>query len=232
MFFSSRFPSSNYRCCFQFACIGTRLDLSYDVSVAAKFCANPSPAQYNALRCIIKFLAWTLALNISFFGNAQLLFLTFYNDVDFAMDLDDWRSHSRFIHHGHVLWASRKQANCASSTTEAEYLVASSTTKEIIGHRRLFSILGKPHTSLTLLLTDNPSALQLIKNPKFHRRTKHINVQYHVILEAYSATHILPSHVPTHDQLANIFARALLTDTFRHLGICSTCGLLSIEWEI
>lgn len=32
----------------QFACIGTRPDLSYAVSVAAKYCLNPSPAHCNA----------------------------------------------------------------------------------------------------------------------------------------------------------------------------------------
>ena len=111
------------------------------------------------------------------------------------MDLDDRRSRFGFIlfvNHGLALWASRKQASCASSTTKAEYLAASSTTKEIIWHRRLLSSLGKTLPSPTILFTDNQSALRLIKNLEFHRRTKHIDVQYHVIRKAFLADLILP----------------------------------------
>lgn len=46
--------------CLQFACIGTHLNFSYVVSVAAKYCVNYSPAYCNALRQILKYLAWTM----------------------------------------------------------------------------------------------------------------------------------------------------------------------------
>ena len=164
----SHFPYQTIVGCLQFAYIGTRPDLSYAVSVAAKFCANPSPAHCNALRRILKYLARTLHLGISFSGNNHPLSLTAYSDADFAINLDDRKSRSGFIffvNHGPVFWASRKQASCASSTTEAEYLAASSTTKEIIWHRCLLTSLGKTPTSPTPLFTNNQSALRLIKNP-------------------------------------------------------------------
>ena len=131
------------------------------------------------------------------------------------------------MNHGHVLWASRKQASCASSPTEAEYLVASSTTKEVIWHRRLLSSLGKAPTSPTPLFTDNQSALHLIKNHEFHRRTKHIDVQYNVICEAFLADLLLPSFVSTHDQLADIFTKTLPKETFQCL--CHQLGMCSVE---
>ena len=224
----SQFPYQTIVGCLQFACIGTRPDISYAVSVAAKYCSNPSPAHCNALRRILKYLAGTLSLGLSFSGNNHPLSLTAYSDADFAMDLDDRKSRTGFIlfvNHGPVYWASRKQASCASSTTEAEYLAASSTTKEIIWHRRLLTSLGKSPSSPTPLFTDNQSALRLIKNPEFHRRTKHIDVQYHVIREAFLADLLLPSFVPSHDQLADIFTKALPKESFqrlRHqLGMCS-----------
>ena len=226
-FSATNFPYQTIIGCLQFACIGTRPDLSYAVSVAAKYCTNPSPAHCNALRRILKYLAGNLHLGLSFSGNNHPLSLTAYSDVDFAMDLDDRKSRSGFIlfvNHGPVFWASRKQASCTSNTTEAEYLAASSTTKEIIWHRRLLTSLGKTPTSPTPLFTDNQSALRLIKNPEFHRRTKHNDVQYHVIREAFLAN-LLPSFVSSHDQLADIFTKALPKETFqrlRHqLGICS-----------
>jgi transposase InsO family protein len=222
------FPYQTIVGCLQFACIGTRPDLSYAVSVAAKYCVNPSPAHCNALRRILKYLAGTLNLGLSFSGDNHPITLTAYSDADFAMDLDDRKSRIGFVlfvNHGPVFWASRKQTSCASSTTEAEYLAASATTKEIIWHRRLLASLGKAQITPTHLFTDNRSALRLIKNPEFHRRTKHIDVQYHVIREAFLANLLLPSFVSSHDQLADIFTKALSKETFqrlRHqLGICS-----------
>ena len=176
---TSIFPYQTIVGCLQFACIGTRPDLSYAVSVAAKYCTNPSPAHCNVLRRILKYLASTLQLGLFFSGNHIPLSLSAYCDADNAMDLDDRKSRSGFVlfvNHGPVFWASRKHASCASSTTEAEYLAASSTTKEIIWHRPLLTNLGKNHVSPTPLFTDNQSALGLIKNPEFHRRTKHIDV--------------------------------------------------------
>ena len=180
---TTNFPYQTIVGCLQFACIGTSPNISYVVSIAAKYCINPSPAQCNALRHILKYLADILDLGL-FFGNNHPLSLAAYSDTDFAMDLDDQKSRSGyilFVNHGPVFWASRKQASCASSTTKAKYLVVSSTTNEIIWHRRLLISLGKAPTYPTPLLTNNQSALRLIKNLEFHRRTKHIDVQYHVI---------------------------------------------------
>ena len=194
------FPYQTIVGCLQFACLGTRPDLSYVVSVAAKYYAYPLSALCNALRRILKYLARTLQFGLSFSGTDHHVSLTAYSDADFAMDLDDRRfrcGFRLFVNHGHVLWASRKQASCASSKTKAEYLTASSTTKEIIWHMRLLSNLGKTLSSPTILFTDNQSALRLIKNHEFHRRTKHINVQYHVIRKAFLAKAILPSFVFT-----------------------------------
>ena len=232
---TSHFPYQTIVGCLQFACIGTRPYLSYVVSVAAKYCSNPSPAHCNALRRILKYLAGTLNLGLSFSGDDHPLSLTACSDADFAMDLDDRKSRLGFIMfmiHDPVFWAFRKQASCASSTTEAKYLAAFSTTKEIIWHWRLLDSLVKPPLSPTPLFTNNQSALHLIKNPEFHRRTKHIDVQYHVIREAFLADLLLPSFVSSHDQIPDIFTKVLPKESFNASDINWVCALLSIEWEI
>ena len=35
----------------------------------------------------------------------------------------------------------------------------------------------------TLLLLDNQSAIKLAKNPVFHKRSKHIAIKYHFVME-------------------------------------------------
>lgn len=91
------FPYQTIVGCLQFSCIGPRPDLSYAVSVAAKYCVNLSHAHCNDLCRILKYLAGTLQLGISFSKNDHPLSLIAYSDTDFAMDLDDRRSRSGLI---------------------------------------------------------------------------------------------------------------------------------------
>ena len=118
------------------------------------------------------------------------LSLTTYHDTNFAMDLDDHLSRSGFIlfaNHGPALWASRKQTSCASSTTKAEYFAASSTTKEIIRHRRLLSNLGKNPTSPTILFTDTsvPSVLSRIMNSIDELNTPMFNTTSYIFSQSH-----------------------------------------------
>lgn len=76
------FPYQTIVGCFRFACSGICPEFSYAISVAGKYCVNPSPAHYNALRRILKYLASTLQFGISFYGNDHPLSLTTYSDAD------------------------------------------------------------------------------------------------------------------------------------------------------
>lgn len=62
------------------------------------------------------------------------------------------------------------------STTESEYVAASMAVRELIWIKRFIgNILEMENELLVLELNvDNQSAIQLIKNPEFHKRSKHI----------------------------------------------------------
>ena len=57
----------------------------------------------------------------------------------------------------------------------------------------------------------------MIKNPEFHKRTKHIDVQYHYVRDRFEAGVISPEYVPTKAQLADLFTKALPLDQFKVL---------------
>jgi len=80
-----------------------------------------------------------------------------------------------------ISWRSHKQSIPVDSTTEAEYVAATQATQEIIWLRKILEDLQEKQKASTSLLTDNSSAIQLAKNPKFHDRSKHINTKYHLI---------------------------------------------------
>ena len=60
----------------------------------------------------------------------------------------------------------------------------------------------------------NQSALKLIFNPEFHKRTKHIDIKYHFIRDHQECGHVNFDYVQTDLQIANIFTKALPTDKF------------------
>ena len=64
-----------------------------------------------------------------------------YTDSDFAGSLDDRKSTSSFVFHlgsGMISWASKKQPIVTLSLAEAEYVVATTKTFQVVWLRRVF----------------------------------------------------------------------------------------------
>ena len=64
--------------------------------------------------------------------------------------------------------------------TEAEYIVKTEASKEIIWLQRFLKELRKEREN-SVLHCDSQSAIHLAKNSVFHSRIKHLQVRYHFI---------------------------------------------------
>jgi hypothetical protein len=79
---------------------------------------------------------------------------------------------------GAVSWSTKKQTTIADSSTEAEYVSASSASQEILWMQNLLTEIGVEVKGPSPLMVNNQSALHVLKNPEHHGRIKHINVKY------------------------------------------------------
>lgn len=201
-----------------YLCVATRPDIQYAVGVASRYLEKPTDAHVNAVKRILKYIKGTIDYGIVFRSDG-IEGLAAYSDADYAGDGETRRSTSGVIlmfNGGPVSWESTRQKSVALSTTESEYMAATVAVKELIWLKRLIESLvelkEKPELNM-----DNQSAIRLVKNPEFHKRTKHIDVRYHFIRERYEEGLFNLSYVRTDEELGDILTKALNKDRFEAL---------------
>jgi hypothetical protein len=80
-----------------------------------------------------------------------------------------------------VSWSSRKQSAVYCSSTESEYKAIADATAELIWIQVLLRELGIQQDCPPTLWCDNLGATDLSVNPIFHRRSKHVEADYHFV---------------------------------------------------
>ena len=139
-----------------------------------------------------------------------------FSDADWASQ-PDRHSISGFVARvgrGAVTWSSKRQTLVAQSSTEAEYIAAAHAAREICWLRSFLDELGARQPGPTKLLLDNQSTIAIVKNNKFHARTKHIDIRYHFIREAVEQGTIAVDYVSTSENVADGFTKPLSRPSF------------------
>ena len=110
--------------------------------------------------------------------------LVHYTDGDWAGSFDDRKSTSGYVFNlglGVVLWCPKKQPTISLSSTEAEYIAATTMTCESIWLKKVLLDIKQEPKYAKIIYCDNLSTIAITKNLVFHNRTKHIDIKYHFI---------------------------------------------------
>jgi len=126
-----------------------------------------------------------------------------------------------------VSWKTNKQATISRSSAEAKYRAMTMTTSELLWVRSFLASLGVFHTRPMLLSCDNQAALHIARNPVFHERIKHIELDCHFAREKLEAGLLQFSYIWSQHQPAEIFTKALEKKQFDHLR--SKLGTLNLH---
>ena len=200
-----------------YAVCATRPDLAAALSSLNQYSSNPSQEHWKAVKRVLRYIKGTLDYGLLYQssqnGNVQL---KGYVDADWG-GAETRKSISGYLFslgNNLVSWASKRQATTALSTTEAEYVAASSAGQEAVWLRLLLQSLGFEQKKATVIQEDNQGCIALSKNPKFHARTKHIDIKHHYIRDLVTTNQIDLSYCASHKMVADVLTKPLPKEQF------------------
>ncbi|RVW83549.1 Retrovirus-related Pol polyprotein from transposon RE2 [Vitis vinifera] len=197
----------------------TRPYLAYSIHILSQFMQEPRIEHWEAALRVVRYLKGTPGQGILLHADSDLS-LQGWCDSDWAACPVTRRSLSGwlvFLGQSPISWKTKKQHTVSRSSAEVEYRAMAAVTCELKWLKGLLLSLGVHHPKAIKLFCDSQSALHMAKNPVFHERTKHIEVDCHFVRDAITDGLIAPSYVPTVTQLADIFTKALGKKQFDYL---------------
>lgn len=168
--------------------VATGPDIIFAIGKLSQFSHDPSLRHRVALDRVLRYLRGTLNHALIYDFSSSAGDPVSFTDATYGDDASDRKStngHTMLIGNGAVIWSSKKQRCTVSSTTEAEYISMCLTSKDIVWATGWMEELGFSKTmNMPIRLNgDNKGALDLIKNPEHHARTKHVDIRYHFVRE-------------------------------------------------
>lgn len=196
----------------------SRPDLLHAVTMLAKFCSDPKEKHWQAIKRVMRYIKGSMSKGIQFEKQSRLP-IDVYTDADHASDVGNRKSITGTIilmSKGPVIFRSTQQSLVAASTTEAEFIAAAEAVRDLIWLKQFLKELGVEHEKM-ILKCDSTTAIRLIKNPEFPRRTKHIDIKFHFIRDYMNQGSFELKHVSSEEQVADYLTKAIGREQFKRL---------------
>ncbi|GJS44558.1 ribonuclease H-like domain-containing protein [Tanacetum coccineum] len=166
----------------------TRLDLSYAVQQICLYMHDPRETHLASLKRILRFVEGTLDLGLHLYTFSTTS-LVGYTDADWA--------------------------GCPSTrSAEAEYRDVANVVAETAWLHNLLRELHSPLSTATLVYCDNVSVVYMSANPVQHQRTKHVEIDIHLVRDMVTVGQVRVLHVSSRYQYADIFTKGLPSALF------------------
>nr|GEV35457.1 ribonuclease H-like domain-containing protein [Tanacetum cinerariifolium] len=114
---------------------------------------------------------------------------------------------------------AKRQHTLSRSGAEAEYKGVANAVVETAWRRNLLRELHTPLLSATFVYCDNVSAIYMTTNPVQHQRTKHIEIDIHLVRDMVARGQVCVLHVPSRYQYVDIFTKGLPSALFEKFRI-------------
>ena len=149
-------------------------------------------------------------------GNSEIVG---FCDSDWGGCLDTRRSTTSYVFllgGGAISWCSKRQKSPSQSSCEAEYIAAAQAAMEVAWMRSFLGELGAEPTQPIVVGSDSESAINLVLNPVYHERSKHIGLKIHYVREQVLKGEVEFIHIPTEYQVADALTKAVPQDKLEY----------------
>ncbi|GJV81409.1 ribonuclease H-like domain-containing protein, partial [Tanacetum coccineum] len=206
----------------------TRPDIAYVVHCLSQYMHSPLNSYLDAALRVLRYLKGSpgSGIQINKTGNLKL---RAYADSDWARCPATRKSVSGycvFLGDSLVTWKSKKQSTLSRSSAEAEYRSMASATCEVIWLSNLLGDMGVKNLLPVVMYCDNSSALQIAANPVFHEKSKHFEINVHLVREKVASGVIKTKKIHTTQQIPDILTKGL--DIEQHKILCGKLGMLDM----
>jgi len=205
--------------------VGTHPDISFAVACLCQFLDCYCCVHWNAAICVIHYLKGSCLLPLNLGGNPELDLLGF-SDSSHADCLDTTCSTMGYCFSvgGAVFtWSSCHQKTVSNSSCEAEYIALTEESCKALWLQQFLCELHFLKPNPSIILCDNNGAKALSSDLTHHSCSKHIDVHYHFVHERIDNGSIAIWHIPGHNNVTNIFTKALPCSNF--ICLCPYLGL-------
>lgn len=207
--------------------VRTRPDIAFAIGVLTRGNASPTKAHWSAALRVLKYLKGTrnLALVYSSKSSSKSTFrgsfsqrfpadpegVHAFTDADYASDKVTRKSTSGCVILGRaaIIWLSKLQEIIAQSVFESELISLQTANNFAYAIKQLAIELGLEEDGPVQMAVDNEGVRKWLSNDQVSRRVKHIDVRYLRAREDERLGRISYHHVPSVENVADIFTKPL-----------------------
>jgi len=163
--------------------LATRPDLAYSVCLVDRYMERPIEMNLSTVKRILRYLKGTMNYEVMYKKEGKVRLIG-WSDLDYVGDTYDMKSTSGYVFmigNAAISWSSKKQPIVTLSTTEVEYVAATSCSFKRVWLRKILSHLCEDQREANVVYCDNSSSIKLSKNPVMHGRCKYIDLGFHFL---------------------------------------------------
>ncbi|GJQ95390.1 putative ribonuclease H-like domain-containing protein [Tanacetum coccineum] len=204
----------------------SRPDIMFVVCACARFQVTPKGSHLYAVKRIFRYLKGKPKLRL-WYPKDSSFDLEAYTDSDYAGVSLDRKSTTRgcqFLESKLISWQCKKQTIVANSTTEAEYVAASSFYGQVLWIQNQMLDYGYNFMN-TKIFIDSESIICIVMNPVFHSKTRHIKIRHHFISDSNEKKLIQMIKIQTDHNVADLLTKAFDVGRFQYL--IASIGMLN-----